>query len=222
MLILVATPIGNLEDITLRALNVLREADIIASEDMRKTGRLLKHFDITARQIAYHEHNEQKITPRLLTHLTEGRTIALVSNAGTPGIADPGFRLIQAALHADIQVTMAPGPSALIMALVVSGLPLHRFTFVGFPPRKSGARRRLLEADLSTPHTLIYYESPHRIQKLISDALDIFGDRPAALANDLTKMYERVDRGPLSALLEGLIKTPPKGEYILVIAGNPT
>jgi 16S rRNA (cytidine1402-2'-O)-methyltransferase len=101
-------------------------------------------------------------------------------------------------------------------------LPLHRFTFVGFPPRKSGARRRLLEADLSTPHTLIYYESPHRIQKLISDALDIFGDRPAALANDLTKMYERVDRGPLSALLEGLIKTPPKGEYILVIAGNPT
>ena len=220
MLYLVATPIGHLEDITIRALNVLRQVDIIASEDTRKTGRLLKHFDINARQISYHEHNERRVTTRLLSLLTEGRTVALVSNAGTPGIADPGYRLIQAAIQADIQVTMAPGPCGLIMALVVSGLPLHRFTFGGFPPRKPGARRRFLEGDCATPHTLIYYESPHRIQALITAALDVFGDRPAALANDLTKMYEQVGRAPLSVLLEQLITKRPRGEYILVIEGN--
>jgi 16S rRNA (cytidine1402-2'-O)-methyltransferase len=220
MLYLVATPIGHLEDITIRALNVLRQVDMIASEDTRKTGRLLKHFDINARQISYHEHNERRVTTRLLSLLTEGRTVALVSNAGTPGIADPGYRLIQAAIQADIQVTMAPGPCGLIMALVVSGLPLHRFTFGGFPPRKPGARRRFLEGDSATPHTLIYYESPHRIQALITAALDVFGDRPAALANDLTKMYEQVGRAPLSVLLEQLITKRPRGEYILVIEGN--
>ena len=220
MLYLVATPIGHLEDITIRALNVLRQVDIIASEDTRKTGRLLKNFDINARQIAYHEHNERRVTPRLLSMMTEGRTVALVSNAGTPGIADPGYRLIQGAIQADIQVTMAPGPCGLIMALVVSGLPLHRFTFGGFPPRKPGARRRFLEGDCATPHTLIYYESPHRIQALITAALDVFGDRPAALANDLTKMYEQVGRAPLSVLLEQLITKRPRGEYILVIEGN--
>jgi 16S rRNA (cytidine1402-2'-O)-methyltransferase len=220
MLYLVATPIGNLNDITLRALETLRSVDIIASEDTRKTGLLLKHFDIHKPQIAFHEHNEQQAGERIEALLKQGKTVAVVTNAGTPGISDPGFTLVRRAVRADIPVTMIPGASGLIMAVVLSGLPVHSFTFRGFPPRKSSARRKFLEIDQDSPHTLIFYESPYRLLDCLRDALVVFGDRPAALANDLTKMFEKIERGTLSSLLASLEQTRLRGEYILVIAGK--
>jgi 16S rRNA (cytidine1402-2'-O)-methyltransferase len=220
MLYLVATPIGNLGDITLRALETLREVDYIASEDTRMTGRLLKHFEISRPQIAFHEHNEDRAGERILGLLREGKSVALVTDAGTPGISDPGYSIVRKAIDAGEQVTMVPGPAGLIMAVVLSGLPLHSFTFRGFPPRKSGQRRRFLEVDLHSPHTLVFYESPFRLVAFLEDALAVYGDRPAALANDLTKLFEKVERGPLSQL-HALVadQTRLKGEYIVVIAG---
>lgn len=221
MLYLVATPIGHLDDITLRALEILRGVYIVLSEDTRRTGRLLKHYGISARQMAYHEHNEQRVVPRALASLEQGRDLALVTDAGTPGIADPGYRLVQAAIQAEIPVSMAPGPSAPIMALVLSGLPVHRFSFCGFPPRKSAARRRYLEVDADRSDTLIYFESPHRVHALIADALEVFGDRRAALANDLTKLHEKIDRSPLSVLREETRDRRLRGEFILLVEGRP-
>jgi 16S rRNA (cytidine1402-2'-O)-methyltransferase len=220
MLYLVATPIGNLNDITLRALSTLREVDIIASEDTRKTGLLLKHFDISKPQIAFHEHNEQRAGQHLEDLLKQGKSVALVTNAGTPGISDPGYTLVRRAINAHINVTMIPGPTALIMALVLSGLPVHSFTFRGFPPRKSGPRRRFIEIDKEAPHTLIFYESPYRLEPFLQDALEVLGDREAAIANDLTKMFEFVQRGTISALLQWVEQQSKlKGEFIVVIAG---
>ncbi len=219
MLYLVATPIGNLQDITLRALAILRSVDYVASEDTRKTGMLLKHFDIQKPQIAFHEHNEQRAGDRIEELLRQGLSIAVVTDAGTPGISDPGFTLVRRAINAQLEVTMIPGPTAFVMALVLSGLPLHSFTFRGFPPRKTVGRRKFFEVDKHSPHTLVFYESPYRILDSIEDALAVFGDRPAALANDLTKMFEQVERGVLSSLLESTKQTKLKGEYILVIAG---
>ncbi len=201
MLYLVATPIGNLGDITLRALETLRAVDFVASEDTRTTGVLLRHYDISKPQIAFHEHNEDRAGERILGLLRSGSSVALVTDAGTPGISDPGYSLVRRALDAEVEVTMIPGPAALVMAVVLSGLPLHSFTFRGFPPRKSGARQRWLAIDQDSPHTLVFYESPHRLAGLLADALAVYGDRPAALANDLTKLYEAVTRAPLSALL---------------------
>jgi 16S rRNA (cytidine1402-2'-O)-methyltransferase len=220
-LYLVATPIGNLGDITLRALETLRSVDIVASEDTRKTGLLLKHFDIQKPQFSFHEHNEQRAGQRILSILEQGQSVAVVTDAGTPGVSDPGFTVVRQAIEAGIAVTMIPGPSAVIMALVLSGLPVHSFTFRGFPPRKSGARRRFLAVDQAMPHTLIYYESPYRLEGLLEDAIAVFGDRPAALANDLTKLFEAVQRGSLSELLTSLKSKGPKGEYTVVIAGAP-
>ncbi len=219
MLYLVATPIGNLGDITLRALEILRSVDLVASEDTRKTGVLLKHFDIHKPQLAFHEHNEGEAGARIIGMLKRGQSVALVTDAGTPGISDPGFTLVRRAIEEDLEVTMAPGPTGLIMALVLSGLALHSFTFRGFAPRKPGPRRRFLAVDLHAPHTLIFYESTYRIAAFLKDALEVFGDRPAALANDLTKMFERVERGTLSELLQSELVTKPKGEYIVVISG---
>jgi 16S rRNA (cytidine1402-2'-O)-methyltransferase len=219
MLYLVATPIGNLGDITLRALDVLREVDLVASEDTRKTGLLLKHFGIKKPQIAFHEHNERQAGERIVDLLRQGKSVAVVTNAGTPGISDPGYTLGRRAIDEQLEVTMAPGPAGLIMALVLSGLPVHSFTFRGFPPRKPGPRRRFLEVDKASPHTLIFYESPYRIAAFLKDALEVLGDREAAIANDLTKMFEAVARARLSALLEAEIVAKPKGEYIVVIAG---
>src|SRR5919108_2965542 len=164
MLYLVATPIGNLNDITLRALTTLREVDLIASEDTRKTGMLLKHFDISKPQVSFHEHNEQRAGEHIEELLRQGKSVALVTNAGTPGISDPGFTLVRRALAAQVEVTMIPGPTAFVMALVLSGLPVHSFTFRGFPPRKSAGRRKFMEIDKAAPHTLIYYESPYRLE----------------------------------------------------------
>ncbi len=217
MLYLVATPIGNLGDITLRALEVLRAVDYVASEDTRKTGLLLKHFDIKKPQIAFHEHNEDRAGERIIALLQAGQSVAVVSNAGTPGVADPGFTLVRRAVALDLPVTMAPGPSAVVMALVLSGLPSHSFTFRGFAPRKSGKRRAFLEIDRDSPHTLIFYESPHRLREFLADALVVYGDRPAAVANELTKLFESVRRGTLSELVAALVDTEPRGEYVVVI-----
>lgn len=222
MLYLVATPIGNLGDITLRALETLRTVDLVASEDTRKTGQLLKHFEIQKPQLAFHEHNEARAGERIFGLLRQGKSVALVTSAGTPGISDPGFTLVRRAIAEQVPVTMIPGPTALIMALVLSGLPVHSFTFRGFPPRKSGQRRRFLEVDLRSPHTLIFYESPHRLVAFLADALAVYGDRPAAIANDLTKRYERIDRGALSTLLPAMEKENLRGEYIVLIGGART
>lgn len=219
MLYLVATPIGNLNDITLRALETLKEVDYVASEDTRKTGLLLQHFGIRKPQIAFHEHNEARAGERIIEILAEGKSVALVTNAGTPGISDPGFTLVRRALEAELPFTLIPGATGLIMALVLSGLPVHSFTFRGFPPRKSGPRKRFLSVDLASPHTLIFYESPFRIEALLEDAQAVYGDRPCALANDLTKKFEQMTRGKISAVLAEVRKTKPRGEYILVVAG---
>jgi 16S rRNA (cytidine1402-2'-O)-methyltransferase len=219
MLYLVATPIGNLGDISLRALEVLRSVDIIASEDTRKTGLLLKHFDIKKPQMSFEEHNEDRAGERIMSLLAEGRSVALVTEAGTPGISDPGFTLVRRAIAAGEEVTLVPGPTALIMALVLSGLPVHSFTYRGFPPRKTGPRRRFLAVDAASPHTLIFYESPYRVEDLLHDALAVYGDREAALAHELTKFHESIRRGKLSELLETMREAKPKGEYVVVIAG---
>lgn len=218
MLYFVATPIGNLSDITLRALETLRQVDYVASEDTRKTGLLLKHFEIKKPQIAFHEHNEEQAGQKIISLLEDGHSVAVVTNAGTPGISDPGFTLVRRAIDADIPITMIPGPTAFVMAVVLSGLPAHAFTFRGFPPRKSGKRRRFLAVDQGSPHTLIFYESPYRLRAFLEDALEVYGDREAALANELTKMFESVQRGRLSELLAGL-EEEPRGEYVVVIAG---
>jgi 16S rRNA (cytidine1402-2'-O)-methyltransferase len=218
VLYLVSTPIGNLGDITLRALEVLRSVDFIASEDTRKTGILLKHYEIRKPQIAFHEHNEARAGSRIMNLLAEDKSVALVTNAGTPGISDPGFTLVRSALAAGVEVTAIPGAAAVIMAVVLSGLPLHSFTFRGFPPHKPGPRRRFLEVDRESPHTLVFYESPYRLAAFLRDALEVYGDRPAALAHELTKLHESVERGSLSELLASIEKQGARGEYVIVIA----
>ncbi len=220
MLYLVATPIGNLEDITLRALNVLRSVDLIASEDTRKTSILLHHYDIHKPQKSYHAFNEKKVVPRLIEKLLEGQSIAVVTSAGTPAISDPGFSLVRAAVDHDIPVTAVPGPSAVVMALVLSGLPAHSFTFKGFPPRKQGARKRFIAQDAESAHTQIFYESPYRIAAFLEDALAILGNRQAVIANDLTKKFETVLRGSLEELQSLMAEETPRGEYTVVIEGK--
>jgi len=219
MLYIVSTPIGNLGDITLRALETLRAVDLVVSEDTRKTGRMLKHFDIRKPQISFFEGNENKQMPKVMAALEAGQDVALVSNAGTPVVSDPGFKLVRAAISAGVEITTVPGASALIAALVLSGLPVHSFTFRGFSPRKAGKRRRYLEADMDSPHTLIYYESPHRLEDFLKDALEVFGDRDAAIANDLTKKFEVVYRGSLSKMIAQIEKGDILGEYVVLIKG---
>jgi len=219
MLYLVATPIGNLGDISLRALDTLRSVDLVVSEDTRKTGLMLKHFEIKKPQLSFHEYNEDRVFPKILAVLQEGKSVALVTNAGSPAISDPGFVLVRAAIQAGLPLTAIPGPTALITALVLSGLPVHSFTFRGFPPHKLGARRRFLAVDQDSPHTLIYYESPYRLKAFMQDALAIYGNRRAAIANDLTKLFEGMCRGTLLELISQLEKEEPRGEYTVVISG---
>ena len=219
-LFLVATPIGNLDDISRRAVQTLADVDLVASEDTRKTGRLLKHLGLSKPQVSFYDHNEERATQQVMTRLHQGHSVALVTSAGTPGIADPGFTVVRACIAEGIPFTLIPGASAFVAALVLSGLPSHAFTFRGFLPRKAGARRRFYQADADSPYTLVYYESPHRLLKSLQDALDVLGDRPAALANDLTKMYEQVHRASLSELLNQMRETNLLGEFVLVIAGS--
>jgi 16S rRNA (cytidine1402-2'-O)-methyltransferase len=219
MLYLVATPIGNLGDITLRALETLRAVDVVVSEDTRKTGLMLKHFEIKKPQISFYEPKEARALPKIMALLAEGKSVALVSNAGSPAISDPGFTLVRAVLEAGFPITAIPGPTAVVTALVLSGLAVHSFTFRGFPPRKPGARRHFLEVDAAAPHTLIFYESPHRLKAFLEDALAVYGDRRAAVANDLTKLFETVIRGTLSECIAHFESEDPRGEYTVVIAG---
>ena len=219
MIYIVPTPIGNLSDISQRALETLRTVDIVLSEDTRKTGLLLKHFEIRKPQIAFHEHNERQSLERVAGLVDEGKSLALVTDGGTPGISDPGFRLVRRAIESGWELTALPGPAAFVTALVLSGLPVHSFTFRGFPPRKPGPRRRFFEADRRSPYTLIYYESPHRLSGTLRDMLEVFGDRPAAVASELTKMFERVRRDALSRLAELFATEAARGEYTIVVRG---
>jgi 16S rRNA (cytidine1402-2'-O)-methyltransferase len=206
-------------DITLRALETLRSVDVVAAEDTRRTGLLLKQFDIHKPQISFREHQEERAGARILTLLEEDKSVALVTDAGTPGIADPGFRLVRAAIERGITMTAIPGPSAILPALVLSGLAVHSFTFRGFPPRRSGQRQSFFSVDRDSPHTLIYYESPYRLIACLQDALVVFGDRPASVVNDLTKKFEEVRRGSITSLLADLSQVRLRGEYVVVIAG---
>jgi len=219
MLYLVSTPIGNLGDMTQRAIDTLQSVDLVVSEDTRKTGFLLNHFGIKKPQLVFREDNEEKVLPKIMGLLAEGKNIALVTDAGTPAVSDPGFILIRSAISEGIELNAIPGPTALIIALVLSGLPVHSFTFRGFPPRKNGPRKRWLQVDTFSPHTLIFYESPYRLIAFLEDAKEVYGDRSCAVANDLTKKFEMVLRGSISQVLEALKKNPPRGEYTVVIAG---
>ena len=220
-LYLVATPLGNLEDITLRALRILREATIIAAEDTRHTRKLLNHFAIATPTISYHEHSGPAGIATVLAALAEG-DVALVSDAGTPAISDPGADLIQAALSAGFLVVPIPGPSAVITALIASGLPASEFTFLGFLPRRSQERRALLLSVSHEPRTLVIYEAPHRLRACLDDLLAVLGDREACLARELTKIHEQWLRGALSTLKARYAsQDETRGEYTLVIAGAP-
>jgi 16S rRNA (cytidine1402-2'-O)-methyltransferase len=217
ILFLVATPIGNLEDISLRAIRVLREADLIAAEDTRHTAKLLHHYDIRRPTTSLHEHNEHEKVPALVARLRDGARIALVTDAGTPAISDPGYRLVRAAVDARIRVEAIPGPSAVLTALVSSGLPTDAFVFAGFPPPKAAARLAWFEALRGEPRTLVFFEAPHRIRETLKAALAVLGDRPAALGRELTKLHEQFLRGGLSSVLTQLGE--PRGEFTVVVAG---
>lgn len=219
-LYLVSTPIGNLEDITLRALSVLKSVDLIACEDTRHTRRLLDHFGINKPTISYHEHNEQVRANELVQRLAGGESIAIVTDAGTPGIADPAYRIVVAAIERGITVVPIPGAVALVAGLVASGLPTDSFLFAGFLPAKKMARRAKLEELKAQRATLVVYEAPHRIRETLADALEVLGDRPASLARELTKLHEQFIRGTLSELVAHFDAHQPRGEMTLVIAGS--
>ena len=221
MLYVVATPIGNLEDITLRALRVLREADLIACEDTRHTRKLLSHYQIDTPAVSYHEHNERERSAELVARMQRGSTIALVSDAGTPLVSDPGFRLVQEAIRQGIDVISLPGPSAFLTALAASGLPANDFLFAGFLPPKQTARRERLRRLAALPTTLIFYEAPHRIRQALADAHDLLGNRPCVLARELTKLHEEFLRGPLAEVKERVEAGPVKGEIVLLFGPPP-
>ena len=220
-LYLVATPIGNLEDITLRALRVLKEADQIACEDTRHTLKLLNHYAISKPLVSYHEHNEMTRAPELVLAMEQGQQIALVSDAGVPLVSDPGYRLVTLALRHQVAVIPVPGPSALLAALSASGLPNEEFLFAGFLPARSGERRRALERLRIEDRTIILYEAPHRIEEALVDAREILGDRPACLAREVTKLHEEFRRGMLSELVASLSERPVRGEITLLIGAVP-
>lgn len=218
-LYLVPTPIGNLQDITLRALDTLRAVDLIAAEDTRRASILLRHFEIHKPTISYHDFNEREAAPRLIEKLSAGENIALITDAGSPGISDPAFYLVREALRHDLPVEALPGPTALIPALVLSGLPCHRFVFEGFPPAKKG-RQTFFQRLATEPRTIVLYEAPHRIAATLEAIHQWWGDRQLALARELTKLHEEVWRGRVTELLENLKQRTLKGECVLVIAGG--
>ena len=216
-LYVVATPIGNLEDISLRALRILKECDAIACEDTRQTIKLLSHFDIQKRMVSYHEHNEITRAAEIIIELEQGAKIALVTDAGTPAISDPGNRLVSLCLRHGIQVVPLPGASAFVTALAASGMAIDEFTFIGFLPSRPTERRKHLRALTAEPRTLAFYEAPHRLLDTLEDALEILGNRPTVVARELTKVYEEFLRGHLEEVLETVRKKPPRGEITLLI-----
>lgn len=218
-LYLVATPIGNLEDITLRALRVLRECDVVAAEDTRRTGQLLKHFEISKPLLSYFQFNEAKRSEEIIERLRRGEKIALATDAGSPGISDPGERVVKAAIAAGFRVEAVPGACALIAALTASGLPTDEFHFIGFLPHKSGQRRNQLEALKAFAGTLVLYESPYRIEKLLGELGEVFPERQVVLARELTKKFEEFLRGTPKDLLAIKEKRSLKGEFVVMVAG---
>jgi 16S rRNA (cytidine1402-2'-O)-methyltransferase len=216
-LYIVATPIGNLRDITLRALDVLTHADIILAEDTRQTQKLLNAYNIRGTLTAYHDHNAAKRIPSVLKDLESGKIIVQVSDAGTPLVSDPGFKLVRAAAEAGYKITPVPGASALLAALTSAALPTDRFMFAGFLPSKSSARIKSLESLKMVPGTLVFFESAGRLNDSLEDILDVLGDRSAAIARELTKKYEETRRGKISALLQELAEDPARGEIVVVI-----
>lgn len=216
-LYLVATPIGNLEDITLRALRVLKEADLIACEDTRQTRKLLQHYGIAKELTSYHAHNELTRAPELIIQLEQGARVALVSDAGTPIVSDPGHRLVVLCLRHHIPVVPIPGPSAFVAALTASGLPTEEFLFVGFLPSRAGARRKKIEELRTEPRTLVLYEAPHRLEEALSDAAEILGPRAAVIAREVTKIHEEFLRGTLAELRDAARARTPRGEITLLI-----
>lgn len=219
-LFLVATPIGNLEDMSPRAVRLLKEVRLIAAEDTRHSKKLLTHFDIHTRITSYYEHNQKHKLEPVLAALAEG-DVALISDAGTPGINDPGYLLVQAALAAGHQVSPVPGPSAPLAALAASGLPTDHFVYLGYLPQKVSERQRAIQAAAALPYTLIWLESPHRLQAALADLHGVLGERQIAVAAELTKLYERFFRGPLSEAAAFYAKEPARGEFTLVVAGAP-
>lgn len=217
-LYLVATPIGNLEDITLRALRVLRECDLVAAEDTRRTGQLLRHFGISRPLLSYFQFNEARRSMEIIERLRSGDKVALVTDAGSPGISDPGERVVQAAIAAGFRVEPVPGPSALVAALTASGLPTDEFHFLGFLAHKSGQRRRKLESLKSTAGSLVFYESPFRIHRLLAELNEVFPDRTVVLARELTKKFEQFRRGNPAELLNQLEGQSLKGEFVVLVA----
>jgi 16S rRNA (cytidine1402-2'-O)-methyltransferase len=220
-LYLVATPIGNLEDITLRALRILKEADQVACEDTRHTQKLLHHYSIQKTLVSYHEHNEMTRAPELVLAMEQGAQIALVSDAGMPLVSDPGYRLVTLALRHHLPVVPIPGPSALLAALSASGLPNEEFLFAGFLPARAGERHRALERLRIEDRTIIFYEAPHRIEETLAAAYEVLGNRPACIAREVTKLHEEFRRGTLSELRASLSEKPARGEITLLIGAVP-
>lgn len=221
-LYVVGTPIGNLEDITFRAVRILQTVDIIAAEDTRHTGKLLQHFQVKTPQVSYHEHNRTSRIPELLEHLVNNKAIALVSDAGMPGISDPGYELVKACIEAGIAVVPIPGASAAITALSAAGLPTDRFVFEGFLPAKSQQRQEHLESLQTESRTLVFYESPHRLRDTLQDLALVWGsDRQIVLGRELTKLYEEFWRGTIAEAIAHYNQREPQGEYTLVVAGIP-
>ncbi len=216
-LYLVATPIGNLQDITLRALETLRTVDVIACEDTRHTRNLLNHFRISNKTMSYHEHNEQERAEEFVDRLLQGESIAIVSDAGTPGICDPGFRIVQRATEVGAKVVPVPGAVAFVSAVIASGIPADSIFFGGFLPAKKGERRKRLEEVRDFPATLVFYEAPHRLTKALIDCIEVLGDRRAAVAREITKLHEEFNYGALSEILERYSALTVKGEIVLVI-----
>lgn len=219
-LYLVPTPIGNLGDLTNRAIETLKNVDLIACEDTRHSGKLLAHFGISNRKISYFEHNETRRAGQIIALLTEGKSVAVISDGGSPGLSDPAFRVVRAAIEAEIRVEALPGATALIPALTASGLPTDRFFFEGFLPVKSGKRRTRLEKLKSFPHTLIFYESVHRIKGTMKIIADIYGERPVVVARELTKIYEQFIRGTAIEVAEQFETVKLKGEFVILIGGD--
>jgi 16S rRNA (cytidine1402-2'-O)-methyltransferase len=216
ILYIVSTPIGNLEDITFRAVRMLKEADLIAAEDTRKTKILLNAYSIETSQTSYHSHNIRTKTPALIKLLQQGKTIALVSDSGTPGISDPGSVMISESIKANIPITAIPGPAAFVAALTLSGKPTNKFIYEGFLSNKSSRRRRQLGELKDSEKTVIIYESTHRIIKFLVDFIDVVGDREIVIARELTKKFEEIKRGPASMLLESFSEKKPRGEFVVI------
>jgi len=219
-LYLVATPIGNMEDITIRALRILRKADLIAAEDTRRTRKLLTRYKIRRSLVSYHDFNKARVAPGIIRRLTSGEHVALVSDAGSPGISDPGFLLVKLAITEGIDVVPIPGASSVICALQISGLPTHNFVFEGFLPRKKGKRRAKLEALTLEERTMIFFESPNRLRTTVAEMLEVLGDRKIAICRELTKLFEEVLRTRLSETEELFSKKAIKGEIVLVVEGK--